>query len=312
MKYYDLFCGIGGFHLGMQKAGHECIGSCEIDNDARKIYKKNYGNYPTESDSTKIDPGKLKDFDILCGGFSCQPFSLCGERKGFTDERGNRFFDIVRIAQRKKPKIIFMENVKGLLYNNGGRTFSQILTTLSDMGYGSIEWECIDGSAFLPQHRERVFIIAHYGKECARPIFPLQKNRDKCAQTQIKQIKKSIDDSYRIYSTDGIARTLRATAGGMGAKTGLYAMAYVSNTNSNMKNRVQIRDKTWALTNSSNDFSILQGKRLRRLMPIECERLMGFPDNFTEGVSETARYRLIGNAVMVPIIEELGKQIGRT
>jgi len=312
LKFYDLFCGIGGFKIGMEKAGHECVGSCEIDNDAREIYKKNHGEYPTERDATQIDPGKLKDFDILCAGFPCQSFSNCGQRKGFSDERGNRFFDIVRIAQHKKPKFLLLENVRGVLYNQGGRTFAQILTTLSDMGYCRTEWDCIDGSAYLPQHRERVFLVSHLGKECTRPIFPLKKNREKRVKSQIKQIKKSIDDSYRIYSTDGIARTLRATAGGMGAKTGLYAMAYISNTNSNMKNRVQIRDNTWALTNSSNDFSILQGKRLRRFTPLECERLMGFPDNFTEGVSETARYRLIANSVMIPIIHELGSLIGRT
>ncbi len=138
--------------------------------------------------------------------------------------------------------------------------------------------------------------------------------RIKIAEPKLKLIQNSKDDSYRIYSTDGIARTLRANSGGLASKTGAYAepkttMIMNSNKNSNCKNRIQERDETWALTGNSNDFSIMDNFRIRKLTPTECERLQGFPDGWTEGVSDTQRYKQLGNAVTATVIEYIAQHL---
>ncbi len=164
MNFFDLFCGVGGFRLAMERCGHTCVGSCEIDKFARETYNKNFGEYPGYLDATKIIPGQLKDFDILCAGFPCQAFSMAGKRLGFEESRGTLFFEIARIAKQKRPKFLFLENVKGLLYHNRGRTFTVILSTLDELGY-DVEWKCEDSQYFTSQVRERIFIIATLREE---------------------------------------------------------------------------------------------------------------------------------------------------
>ena len=308
MKFYDLFAGIGGFRLGLERAGHECVGSCEIDKYARQIYAKNFGHEPEHKDARQINPQKLPDFDILCAGFPCQAFSISGRRMGFEDTRGTLCFEIFRIIREKQPTTVLLENVKGLLSHDKGRTFRIIIESLVKLGY-DCEWQLLDSKYHrVPQHRERIFIIGHLRGSGRREILPIGEvrsgnvksqgqskelpqdehsstltstywkgyggGRPIIAEPKIKLHKNSADDTYRIYETDGIARTLRANSGGMGSKTGVY---HVDNF------------------------------RYRRLTPKECERLQGFPDNFTSGVSDTQRYRQLGNAVTVNVIEDLGK-----
>ena len=345
MKFFDLFAGIGGFRIGLEENGHECIGSCEIDKYARQIYAKNFGHEPEYRDVREIKPGELPDFDCLCAGFPCQAFSLAGKRRGFEDTRGTLFFEIVRIAREKQPSILLLENVKGLVSHDKGATFRIILETLDELGY-DVEWQIINSKYFVPQNRERIFIIGHLRGSGRRKILPLgevsQGNdksceqlypRDECSSTltatywkgygggrpmiaepKLKLIQNSKDDSYRIYSTDGIARTLRANSGGLASKTSAYAepkttMIMNSNKNSNCKNRIQERDETWALTGNSNDFSIMDNFRIRKLTPTECERLQGFPDGWTKGVSDTQRYKQLGNAVTATVVEYIAQYL---
>ncbi len=134
MKFFDLFCGVGGFRLGMERNGHECIGSCEIEKYARQTYRKNFRFEPEFSDVRSINLNDLQDFDILCAGFPCQAWSVSGERKGFQDERGDLFFQIVRIAREKQPTYLFLENVKGLLSHDKGSSFREMLNTLNEVG----------------------------------------------------------------------------------------------------------------------------------------------------------------------------------
>ena len=135
LKFFDLFAGIGGFRLGMEKAGHQCIGSCEWDKYARETYKKNFGSYPEYDDAKNLHPESLPYFDVLCAGFPCQAFSIAGKRLGFEDTRGTIFFEIARIAKEKRPPYLFLENVRGLLSHDKGRTFDTIISTLDEMGY---------------------------------------------------------------------------------------------------------------------------------------------------------------------------------
>ncbi|WP_165005262.1 MULTISPECIES: DNA (cytosine-5-)-methyltransferase [unclassified Enterococcus] len=191
MKFLDLFAGIGGFRLGMESAGHECVGFCEIDKFARTSYK---AIHDTEGEVEMHDITTVSDefirgigsVDVICGGFPCQAFSIAGKRKGFEDTRGTLFFEIARFASILRPRYLFLENVKGLLNHEGGATFETILRALDDLGY-DVEWDCINSAAYIPQNRERVFIIGHLRGECTRKIFPFSGNDEPLVELQRQQ-----------------------------------------------------------------------------------------------------------------------------
>ena len=222
MKFLDLFAGIGGFRLGMEAAGHECIGFCEIDKFARKSYK---AIHDTEGEIELHDITTVTDefirgigsVDVICGGFPCQVFSIAGNRRGFEDTRGTLFFKIARFASILRPKYLFLENVKGLLNHDRGTTFATILRTLDELGY-DVEWQVLNSKDFgVPQNRERVFIIGHLRGGCVRAIFPLRGN-DKttdCKRPKIKKVgnirKKGKSQSGDVVSTDSLAPTLCST-----------------------------------------------------------------------------------------------------
>jgi len=382
LKCFSLFSGIGGFDLAMRNLGHETVGACEIDRYARSVYARQFPGVKIWENATTIKPKELPDFDILCAGFPCQAFSIAGKRRGFDDTRGSLFFEIARIAKEKRPSILLLENVRGLLSHDQGKTFHTILSTLNEIGY-DVQWQIINSKYFVPQNRERIFIVGYSRKGSRREIFPLGENDTKVGgENNLKQLNKTDHDTGRIYHPDGLARSLRANSGGMGSKTGLYAVVndhgtlkekeisnnidanywkgidnhaqrtmiiadrsrsyagkgrnlespkdisnsltsvtkdnlvttfvMLTNKNSNTKQRVQDRDSTWCL-GTSGDFGLKDGTRIRRLTPLECERLQGFPDNWTkydsEGniVSDTQRYKMCGNAVTVPVVEYIGE-----
>lgn len=245
MKFIDLFAGIGGFRLGMESAGHECVAFCEIDKFARASYK---AIHDTEGeielhDITQVTDDEIRSIgyvDAICGGFPCQAFSIAGHRRGFEDTRGTLFFEIARFAAILKPKYLFLENVKGLLNHDKGDTFEVILSALDDLGY-DVEWQVLNSKDFgVPQNRERVFIIGHLRGQRGRKIFPIGgKNEKSSANKQIKvvgnirkngksqsgqivsnEIKKygvlqpNFNQSGVVYETDGISPTIRTMQGG--------------------------------------------------------------------------------------------------
>src|SRR3990167_5374578 len=162
MKFIEMFAGIGGFRHGLEKHRFKCVWANEIDKYACKIYRKNFGDKELfEGDIRAVDAISIPDHDLLCAGFPCQSFSIAGKRGGFEDTRGTLFFEIARIASVKRPELLLLENVKGLLSHDSGRTFGTILTTLSDLGY-FLEWQVLNSKDFrVPQNRERVFIVGH-------------------------------------------------------------------------------------------------------------------------------------------------------
>jgi len=187
MKCFSLFSGIGGFDLALRNLGHTIVGACEIDKYARSIYSKRFPDIPIWEDARAITPDNLPDFDILCAGFPCQAFSLAGKRLGFEDTRGTLFYEIARIAEKKRPQYLFLENVKGLLYHDNGKTFQKIIATFDAMGY-NVEWQVINSKFFVPQNRERIYIIGHLRNGSVRPIFPLgevsQLNDGSCQESK--------------------------------------------------------------------------------------------------------------------------------
>ena len=191
MKFLDLFAGIGGFRLGMESAGHECIGFCEIDKFARASYKAIHN---TEGeielhDITTVTDEEIRaigQVDVICGGFPCQAFSIAGARRGFEDTRGTLFFEIARFASILKPKYLFLENVKGLLNHDRGNTFKTILGALDGLGY-DVEWQVLNSKNFsVPQNRERVFIIGHLREGRTRRVFPIIRENAKFDNQQPK------------------------------------------------------------------------------------------------------------------------------
>ena len=201
IRYFSMFSGVGGFELGLERAenelvegttdnesewrskksegewrrrkqGFSCVGFSEIDKYSIQTYQKNFPTHKNYGDATKIIPNELPDFDMLCGGFPCQAFSLAGKRRGFKDTRGTMFFEIARIVKIKRPKIVFLENVKGLLNHDEGKTFRIILQSLDELGY-EVQWMVLNSKFFgVPQNRERVFIVGSLRGEPRPEIFP--------------------------------------------------------------------------------------------------------------------------------------------
>ena len=225
IRFFDMFSGIGGFRTGLERAGgFTCAGHCEIDKHADKAYRAAHPIKESEvfyDDATTIDPGAMPDFDLLCGGFPCQAFSIAGKRKGFEDARGTLFFEIARLARAKRPAYLLLENVPGLLSHDGGRTFAASLNTLCDLGY-SVEWQVLNSKDFgVPQSRRRVYIIGYLDPRCAGKVLPVR-------ETDPKTLMLLLDgrQDSRVYDPAGVSKTLLAKAGGMGGKTGLYAIGF--------------------------------------------------------------------------------------
>lgn len=226
MKFLDLFAGIGGFRLGMEQAGHECVGFCEIDKFARASYKAIHN---TEGEVEMHDITSVSDefirgigsVDVVCGGFPCQAFSIAGKRQGFEDTRGTLFFEIARFASILRPRFLFLENVKGLLNHEGGATFETILRALDELGYDA-EWEVHNSKDYVPQNRERVFIIGHLRGERTEQVFPFERENRTAVENNIRPINDSkktrellnFDSTNRFYDVSGISPCLNTMQGG--------------------------------------------------------------------------------------------------
>lgn len=225
IRFFDMFAGIGGFRAGLERAGgYTCIGHCEIDKHADKAYRSVHNIKESEvfyEDATKIDPDTMPEFDLLCAGFPCQSFSIAGKRKGFLDPRGTMFFEIARVARARRPSYLLLENVPGLLSHDGGRTFAAILDTLCGLGY-SVEWQVLNSKDFgVPQSRRRVYIVGYLDPRCAGKVLPVR-------ETDPKTLMLLLDgrQDSRVYDPAGVSRTLLAKSGGVGGKTGLYAVGF--------------------------------------------------------------------------------------
>jgi len=529
MRFFDLFAGIGGFRIALEREGYKCVGFCEIDKWAKKLYKAYYNteNEVEYEDATKIIPKELPDFDVLCAGFpcfpeghlvfteegfkdisqvekgervlthkgrfkevtatmtreydgelikisipvkngeikatpehpfltvnqisensftepkwkearelttndflviqkplnrnvsvhlesnavkypqkggrtyvkvkevkkeyykgrvynievagdnsytvnsfvavhNCQAFSIAGKRRGFEDTRGTLFFEIARIARAKRPTHLLLENVKGLLNHDGGRTFETILKTLDELGY-DVEWQVLNSKDFgVPQNRERVFIVGHLRGRSRPKVFPIRES-DKVYYEPPKAKKTTHEDSIkkevalcmlarqqynlhgtfiaepvnqtvqvghvgktdcqgnRVYSPEGVAPTLCANGGGRGAKTGLYLVYDPYNQSIKGDNVVGTlrtnysNGNSWIIecNNDTSEISLTElpkGFRIRRLTPLECFRLQGFPDDIYYkakelGISDTQLYKMTGNAVTVQVVQTIARKL---
>jgi len=340
IRYCDLFAGIGGFHYGITKAGnHECVYANEWDKYANSVYRRHYGECDNR-DIRTVTAREIPDFDLMCGGFPCQSFSIAGKRRGFEDTRGTLFFEMARIAKEKHPRLLLFENVKGLLSHDNGRTFATIIQTLDGLGY-DLQWQVCNSKDFgVPQNRERIFIVGNLRGTPRPKVFPIgesssgditsKQDDSRTARTISSRFRKGVGNTesriidvlvdagqgQRIRSIEGLAQTLSGLGGGQGAKTGLYTIPVLTpdRLNKRQNGRRMKTDGEPSFTLTGQDIhGVSNGTQIRRLTPIECERLQGFPDNWTqygadrELISDTQRYKMCGNAVSTPVITAIAK-----
>jgi len=352
MKYIELYGGIGGFRKGIEQAGKtwECVWYCDKDKYATQVFNRNFNERYTPTDIRSVNVRDIPDHDFLCAGFPCQSFSLAGKRRGFNDTRGTLFFEIVRILRDKSPKYFLLENVEGLLSHDGGKTFNTIVSLLGktvnnqsflhkteDCLNYNIFWTILNSKNFgVPQSRPRVFLIGfREDMKVNKFSFPKGNNIE---VSLFDILEDEVDEKY--YLSEKMQQRFRE---------------YIQNNKINMGNvftveRKEIRKhkttnevptlKTRMGTGGNNvpivarcldanmgkgimpkDFfekgkrNIILGERLRRLTPIECERLQGFPDRWTEKgldengkvhkISDSQRYKMLGNAVTTNVIEAI-------
>lgn len=230
MNFVDFFAGIGGIRLGLEQAGHTCVGFCEFDKYARTAYKAMYdteGEWESR-DVRTVRTYDIPDADLWCFGFPCQDISVAGKQKGLQEgERSGLFYEIMRLLagrrQEDRPRWLLVENVKNLLSIGNGFDFARLLLEVGGYGY-SLQWDTLNSKDYgVPQNRERVFIVCYLGNISGREVFPLRRT-DGENPCELKEITQGVADAQRIYESDGLARTLKGESGGQGGKTGLYAV----------------------------------------------------------------------------------------
>lgn len=308
--FIDLFAGIGGFHIALESMGGKCVYANEWDKYAQEVYKENFNILP-EGDITRVDAKSIPNHDITCAGFPCQAFSISGKRLGFNDSRGTLFFDVARIVREKRPKVVFMENVKNFSTHDNGRTLAVIKATMKELGYSfhSAILNAVDYG--IPQKRERIYMVC-FREDISDKYFSFPKpfkltrhledfllddniTKDLIVDRSDIYYNNIEDNTYsnksirlgivnkggqgeRIYSAKGIAITFSAYGGGVFAKTGGY---------------------------------LINGKP-RKLHPRECARLMGYPDTFKLSSNKNQAYKQLGNSVVVDVLQYILLEIKNT
>ena len=297
-KFIDLFAGLGGIRIPFEEYGGECVFSSEWDKYAAATYQANHGDYPT-GDITQVDPKAIPEFDLLLGGFPCQPFSHAGHKKGFEDTRGTLFFNIAEIINTHKPKAVFLENVKGLVGHDKGRTFQEITRILEELGY-TVSSKIHNARDFgVPQNRERIYIVAlRDGVVFDFPEPPALITR----LGDILEDSKGVDPKYTLSDRLWAGHQLRKAqhlAKGNGFGYSLF------NEDSKYTSTISAR----YYKDGSEILIEQKGKNPRKLTPREAARLQGFPENYRIVASDTQAYKQFGNSVAVPAIRSVASKL---
>lgn len=316
-RFIDLFAGIGGFRTGFENNGFDCVFSSENNKFCQEVYETNFGESPF-GDITAINPKDIPDFEVLLGGFPCQPFSISGKKQGFKDTRGTLFFNICRIIEEKKPNVVVLENVKHLVHHDKKRTLKVILESLEELGY-NVSYRILNAKDFgLPQNRERIFIIG-----CKKGFFYF----DRLNKTATPKLETFLDKEGEFEYLEKSEYTLIDTP-----KTQPTGLIFVGYRNKNMW-KTGVRPNTEHLSRvhrqpnriysvegvhptipsqeTSGRFFIYLPKidRVRKMTIDECYRIMGFPENFVKHPRTGEQYRQVGNSVAISVIEAIAKQI---
>jgi DNA (cytosine-5)-methyltransferase 1 len=363
MKFIELFAGIGGFRIGLEKAGHECVWSNEIVEKARSIYEYNFKDKPDPRDIRTVQPDEIPDCDLLVGGFPCATFSVAGRRTGFgtEDTRGTLFFEICRLLSSKRIPYLFLENVKGLLNHDKGRTFGVIIASLDELGY-DIQWECVNSKNFgVPQNRERVFIVGNLRGHPRPKVFPIGRcfaendSKEHETQGEGKRIHsvylptldahyykgggtRAVIDEGSESKSNGYVRATQWRRTHFRDIKGNYTPTLTANMGTGGNNVPYINSQVRAVLTPDREekrqngrriknhnepsftvtaqdrHGVIVGSTLRKLTPLECERLQSLPDNWTKWyadgklVGDAQRYERCGRSVTVNVIYEIAKR----
>ena len=316
--FIDLFAGIGGFRIALQNLGGKCVFTSEWDQEAQKTYRANFGEVPfgdiTLEETKRFVPD---NFDILCGGFPCQAFSIAGKRGGFEDTRGTLFFDVAEIIKRKKPKAIFLENVKGLRNHNGGRTLATILNVLrNDLGYYVPDPEIINARHFgVPQNRERIYIIG-FREDLGITEFKYPAETDSSKQFADVKEKFPVDTKY--YISTQYLQTLYNHKARHESKGNGFGFEIIPDDG--VSNAIVVggmgRERNLVIDNRITDFTPqtrikgeVNREGIRKMTPREWARLQGFPEDFIIPVADASAYKQFGNSVAVPAIQATAQEI---
>lgn len=315
-KFIDLFAGIGGFRLALNSLGGECVFSSEIDKFCQKTYFANFDKTFDNLDIRDLDPDTIPDFDILTAGFPCQPFSTAGKRLGFQDKRGNLFFDIVKVLEAKRPKAFILENVKGLVSIDKGKTLKTILSILrKDLGYIVPEPKILNARNFsVPQNRPRIFIVGFEPSveaSCEGRWFNYPTPVTSIPPLRFILETEPVDVKY--YLNEGYWQSLQAHKARhleLGNNFGYIILDKEECSNAIMvggqgRERNLIQD----INHPPNYPSEKNNRFIRFLTPREWARLQGFPDSFQIVVSDTQAYKQFGNSITVPVVKAVARKV---
>lgn len=297
MKVASLFCGCGGFDYGFNKAGYEIVWSNDYDKYAVETYNHNFSNKAICADINSIDLDSIPKHDVLIGGFPCQPFSIMGKEKGFSDRRGTLFFRVIEIIKNQKkrgqqPRIVVLENVRNLLNHDKGKTFKVIKNTLEKLGYHVFSAQLNSADFGVPQTRNRVFLVCLM--DDIDYCFP--KGEDLSLTLQ-DVLEHGVPDKY--FLSDRILKTILSSGTG----------GYYSKPEIDLKVARPLTATMAKMHRACQDNYVTQEKGIRRLTPRECARLQGFPDDFMIKVSDAQAYKQFGNAVTVNVSFAIAKSI---
>lgn len=316
--FIDLFAGIGGFRIAFQNLGGECVYSSEWDPQAQRTYLENFGDVPFGDITKELTKSYIPDdFDVLCAGFPCQAFSLAGRRLGFEETRGTLFFDVAEIIRRKRPKAFFLENVKGLLIHDKGKTIETILKVLrEDLDYYVPDPQVVNAANFgVPQHRERVYIVG-FRKDLGVNTFSYPTPTD--TSKRFIDIREKNPVSAKYYLSTQYIATLKAHKARHAAKG--HGFGYEIIPDDGVANAIVVggmgRERNLVIDDRLTDFTPVtrikgevNREGIRKMTPREWARLQGFPDTFHICVADASAYKQFGNSVAIPAIQATAAQL---
>lgn len=317
-KFIDLFAGIGGFRLAMQNLGGKCVFTSEWDDNAKKTYKANFGEVPFGDITKKSTKNYIPDgFDVLCAGFPCQAFSIAGKRGGFDDTRGTLFFDVAEIIKEKRPKAIFLENVKGLRNHDKGKTLATILNVLrNDLGYYVPEPQIVNAKDFgVPQNRERIYIVG-FRNDLNIDSFTYPKSETERVVFKKVKEKKVVPTKYYLstqYLQTLVNHKQRHESKGNGFGYAIIQDDEISNAivvgGMGRERNLVIDKRITDFTPTTHIKGEVNREGIRKMTPREWARLQGFPDSYIIPVADASAYKQFGNSVAVPAIQATAEKI---